>query len=72
MLKGDNGEITFRLPHNSNLRIQASSDHGSITGLENYRYRKGNNTRGDLTLGGGTGSALLETRNGAIMVEVID
>lgn len=72
VLKGDNGEITLRLPRSSNLRIQASSDNGSITGLENYRYSKGNNTRGELTLGGGTGSALLETRNGAIRVEVTD
>lgn len=72
VLKGDNGEITFRLPRSSNLKVQASSDYGSISGVENYRYSQGNNTRGDLTLGGGAGSALLETRNGAIRVEVTD
>lgn len=69
VLRGENGEITFRLPRGSNLKINASTVHGGISGLETDRNGPGDN-KGEITLGAGTGSALLETRNGRVNVDI--
>lgn len=69
-LKGHNGQIIFSLPRNSNLKIQAVSNHGNITGME--RSIQGTDNRGDLTLGEGKGTALLEIKNGSIKLNLRD
>lgn len=71
-IQADNGQITMRLPRSSSLRLQASSDHGSISGMESPGGQGvgPGRSQGALTLGGGAGSAQLETRNGSIRVEV--
>lgn len=71
-LTGDNGQVTFTLPRESNLRIQARTEHGAISGVEIQRPDSGGRSSGELTLGSGAGSALLETKNGAIRVDLTD
>lgn len=71
-LQADNGQVAFRLPRSSNLKIEASTQNGGITGMENSRSTPGSKARGETTLGGGKGSALLETKNGAVKVEIVD
>lgn len=70
-LKTSNGEITLRLPRSSSLKARASNSNGGISGMENY-VNEGGQTRGVLALGDGKGSALLETKNGHIKVDVTD
>ena len=53
------------------IEVEASSNHGSISGIDGGRGQDGDN-KGELTLGGGAGSARLETRNGSINVDVRD
>jgi hypothetical protein len=69
MLRGDNGEITIRLPRDSDLKIKASSKNGEIAGLENASTQPGHNT-GEATLGSGKGLADLETKNGRVEVDI--
>lgn len=67
VLRGDNGEITLRLPRSSDLMIKASTKNGGISGLENIKGQPGSQS-GETSLGSGKGSADLETRNGRIDV----
>lgn len=69
-LKGRNGQIIFSLPRNSNLKIQAESNQGAITGIE--KNIQGTDNRRELTLGEGKGTALLEIRNGSIRLNIRD
>lgn len=71
ILKGENGEIAFRAPRNSSLKVQASSRNGGIIGMNSYRSDYGQ-TRGEAVIGGGAGSVRLETRNGAIKFEMVE
>ncbi|MFZ5597922.1 MAG: DUF4097 family beta strand repeat-containing protein [Bacillota bacterium] len=69
-LRGTNGGITFRLPKNSSLKIQARNNNSNISGLEKYSGGPGEFT-GEATLGDSKGSAFLETNNGDIRVNII-
>ena len=71
VLRGDNGEIIFRLPGSSSLKIKASSRNGGISGLENIKGQPGSQSA-ETSLGSGKGSADLETRNGHIDVTIRD
>jgi hypothetical protein len=71
VLKGESGEIIFRLPRNSNLKVEASTSLGGISGMETYRDGRGAGSRGEMTLGEGKGSAVLETKMGSIRVDTI-
>lgn len=69
-LRSDLGQVTLRLPRSSDLRIQAVTEHGGISGLEGNRTNQSGGSRGDLTLGGGAGLANLETKNGSVRVDI--
>lgn len=71
VLRGDNGEIVFRLPGSSSLKIKAASRNGGISGLENIKSQPGSQSA-ETSLGSGKGSADLETRNGHIDVTIRD
>lgn len=71
ILRGDNGEIVFRLPGSSSLKIKASSRNGGISGLENIKGQPGSQSS-ETSLGSGKGSAELETRNGHIDLTIRD
>jgi len=71
VLRESNGEITFRLPRSSNLKARATTYNGGISGMKN-NPNVGGQTTGELALGEGKGSAILETKNGHIRVTVTD
>ena len=71
VLRGDNGDITLRLPRSSDLTIKASTKNGGISGLENIKGQPGSQSA-ETSLGSGKGSADLETGNGHIDVTIRD
>ncbi len=71
VLRTVHGPISFNLPRESDLEIEARTNHGSISGLDGNFNPGPEQVKSDsLKLGAGKGNARLSSENGSIQVNV--